>query len=105
MRKLILDWCHRRNNTPDANISETDAILAAECGFPTLSSINSLLSRFAAGHDYISRGEIQAELRNVLAVATGEAQARIVAFGLVGVEIPGVPQIPRRLFESMAGDE
>jgi hypothetical protein len=101
IEEQVKKWCQARNVAPDDQVYQCDARHAAAVGLPVLAALASLCHCLRTANEWISRDEIEAELRPILSVAVGEGTERLRARDIVSVSVPGVPTIPSCVLETM----
>ena len=101
IRQKLREWCSKRNECPDGGIYLLDAHYAEQLGLPTLASLNYVLDRVSRANAWLSRREVEDDLRKTLQTATGEATERIrIALDDPSEDgVPGIPEIPQLLLE------
>ena len=101
IRQKLREWCTKRNECPDGGLYLLDAYHAEQLGLPTLASLNYMLDRVSRANAWLSRREMEDELRKALKTATGEAteRIRIVLDDPSEDGAPGIPEIPALLLE------
>lgn len=101
IEQRVKKWCEARNIAPDDRVYACDAAHAAAVGLPVLAALAGLCDRLRTANEWISRAEIEAELRPILSVAVGEGTERLRARDITSISVPGVPTVPQLVLETM----
>jgi len=91
VEKTVREWAEARAGYHDT--ARLDAKYAMECGLPTLAALYELVDKLNSKHYYMTFGEISAEVRKLIRIATGEAQRRSEVAGKL-LEFPGLASVP-----------
>jgi len=94
-------WQAARRSCADRDLSSIGARFATDLGLPALASVFDALDRLErGGGGYVARDEMLHVLSRILAVALGEAKARVSLVLGEDAMVPGAHQVVRNVLEA-----